>query len=215
MDLVAYVRVSQEEERLENQEFAIYQWAARHGHRVVDVYKDVGVSGAVPPGERPGWRQVVESLASGRAQGVVVYSLDRVARSLWELAAVYKEFNEKGWALYSVREEWLSTVDPRVRDLLVAVLGWAGEMEREFIRERTREALRRLKAEGKRLGRPPKWSPQIKARIVDLVRRGLTLREAVKLVGIGYRTAIRYLSRDPDYLEAVKAARLTGARRTR
>ncbi|MGB9705132.1 MAG: recombinase family protein [Pyrobaculum sp.] len=215
MELVAYVRVSQEEERLENQEFAIYQWAARNGHRVVEMYRDVGVSGAVPPGERPGWRQVVEGLASGRAQGVVVYSLDRVARSLWELAAVYKEFNEKGWALYSVREEWLSAVDPRVRDLLVAVLGWAGEMEREFIRERTREALRRLKAEGKRLGRPPKWSPQIKARIVDLVRRGLTLREAVKLVGVGYRTAVRYLSRDPDYLEAVKVARLSGARRAR
>jgi DNA invertase Pin-like site-specific DNA recombinase len=102
-----------------------------------------------------------------------------------------------------------------VRDLLVAVLGWAGEMEREFIRERTREALRRLKAEGKRLGRPPKWSPQIKARIIDLVRRGLTLREAVKLVGVGYRTAVRYLSRDPDYLEAVKVARLSGARRAR
>ncbi|MCU7787163.1 recombinase family protein [Pyrobaculum sp. 3827-6] len=213
MDVVAYVRVSQEEERPENQEFAIYQWAAKQGHRIVEVYRDVGVSGATSPQERPGWRQVLESLANGRAQGVVVYALDRVARSLWELAAVYKQFSEKGWALYSVREEWLTSVDPKVRDLLVAVLGWAGEMEREFIRERTREALRRLRAEGKRLGRPPKWSPQVKARIVDLVRRGLTLREAVKLVGIGYRTAVRYLSRDPDYLEAVRVARLTGARR--
>jgi DNA invertase Pin-like site-specific DNA recombinase len=215
VDLVAYIRVSQEEERPENQEFAVYQWAAGHGHRIVEVHRDVGISGATPPQERPGWRQVLDSLSTGKAQGVVVYALDRIARSLWELAAVYREFSERGWALYSIREEWLTSVDPKVRDLLVAVLGWAGEMEREFIRERTREALRRLRAEGKRLGRPPKWNPQVKARIIDLVKRGLTLREAVKLVGIGYRTAVRYLSRDPDYLEAVRIARLTGARRAR
>jgi site-specific DNA recombinase len=146
MEVVGYVRVSQEDEKPENQEYAIVQWAAKSGHRLVEVYRDVGVSGATPPSERPGWRQILEALTSGRAQGVVVYALDRIARSLWELAAVYREFSERGWALYSVREEWLTSVDPKVRDLLVAVLGWAGEMEREFIRERTREALRRLKA---------------------------------------------------------------------
>ncbi len=81
-------------------------------------------------------------------------------------------------------------------------------MEREFIRERTREALARLKAEGKRLGRPPKWSNEVRARIIDLVRRGLTLKEACKLVGVGYSTALHRLSRDPEYLNAVAQARL-------
>jgi DNA invertase Pin-like site-specific DNA recombinase len=213
MDLVAYVRVSREDEKPENQEYAVLSWAARSGHRLVEIFRDVGVSGAVPPQERPGWRQVLEALSAGRAQGVVVYALDRIARSLWELAAVYREFSERGWALYSVREEWLSTVDPRIRSLLVAVLGWAGEMEREFIRERTREALQRLKAEGKRVGRPSKWSPQARARIIDLVRRGLTLKEAAQLAGVSYRTAMKYLARDPEYHEAVKQAKVMGLRR--
>jgi DNA invertase Pin-like site-specific DNA recombinase len=67
-------------------------------------------------------------------------------------------------------------VDPRVRQLMISVPGWAAEMEREFIRERTREAIARLKAQGKAVGRPPKWSEATRRRIIDLVRRGITLR---------------------------------------
>lgn len=210
---VAYVRVSQDDERPENQEFAIYKWAAERGATVVATERDVGISGAVPPGERPGWQAVVRRLETREAEGVVVYALDRIARSLWELAAVYRQFAERGWALYSVREEWLSSVDERVRPLIVAVLGWAGEMEREFIRARTKEALARLKAQGKRLGRPPVWTEEKRRRIIDLVARGLTLKEACQLVGVSYNTARKKLGRDPEYLEAVKRARLLGLRR--
>jgi putative DNA-invertase from lambdoid prophage Rac len=95
-----------------------------------------------------------------------------------------------------------------VRQLIISVLGWAAEMEREFIRERTREAIARLKAQGKHVGRPPKWSETTRRRIIDLVRRGLTLKEACQLVGVGYRTAQRYLSKDSEYLKARAEARL-------
>jgi len=206
MRLVAYVRVSREDEQPENQEFAIFKWAAERSHQVVETVRDVGVSGALPPAQRPGWQKVTQLLES--ADGVVVYALDRIARSLWDLAAVVKELEGRGKILLSVREEWLQNVDPRVRQLIISVLGWAAEMEREFIRERTREAIARLKAQGKPVGRPPKWSEQTRRRIIDLVRRGLTLREACQLVGVGYRTAQRYLSRDPEYLKARMEARL-------
>jgi len=206
MRLVAYVRISRDDERPENQEYAVYRWAAERGHQIVEVVRDVGVSGALPPAQRPGWRRVLELLES--ADGVVVYALDRLARSLWDLAAVVRELEARGKILLSVREEWLQSVDPRVRQLIISVLGWAAEMEREFIRERTREALARLKAQGKQIGRPPKWSEATRRRIIELVRRGLTLREACKLVGVGYRTAQRYLSRDPEYLKARMEARL-------
>lgn len=206
MRLVAYVRVSRDDERPENQEYAVYRWAAERGHQVVETVRDVGVSGVLPPGERPGWQKAMQLLES--ADGVVVYALDRVARSLWDLAAVVKELEGRGKLLLSVREEWLQNVDPKVRQLIISVLGWAAEMEREFIRERTREAIARLKAQGKHVGRSPKWSETTRRRIIDLVRRGLTLKEACQLTGVGYRTAQRYLSRDPEYLKARMEARL-------
>ena len=213
MRLVAYVRVSQEDERPENQEFAVSKWAAERGHVIAAVERDVGVSGSVPPSERPGWQAVVKRLEAGEAQGVVVYALDRIARSLWELASVYKQFAERGWALLSVREEWLGTVDEKIKPLIIAILGWAGEMEREFIRMRTKEALARLRAEGKRIGRPPTWTEEKRRRVIDLVARGLTLKEACQLAGVSYNTARKRLSRDPEYLEAVKKARLLGLRK--
>jgi DNA invertase Pin-like site-specific DNA recombinase len=207
MRLVAYIRVSREDEKPENQEYAVYRWVAERGHQIVETVRDVGVSGALPPAQRPGWRRVLELLES--ADGVVVYALDRVARSLWDLAAVVRELEARGKLLLSVREEWLQSIDPKVRQLIISVLGWAAEMEREFIRERTREAITRLKAQGKHVGRPPKWSEQTRRRIIDLVKRGLTLKEACQLVGVSYRTAQRYLSRDPEYLKAKVEARLT------
>jgi DNA invertase Pin-like site-specific DNA recombinase len=206
--LVAYVRVSREDERPENQEYAIFRWAAERGHQIVEAVRDAGISGALPPNERPGWRKAMQLL--GQADGIVVYALDRVARSLWDLAAVVRELESRGKLLISVREEWLQQLDPKIRQLIVSILGWAAEMEREFIRERTKEALQRLRAQGVRIGRPPKWSETIRRRIIDLVRRGVALRDACKLVGVGYRTALRHLSRDPEYLRAKMEARLRG-----
>jgi len=205
--LVAYVRVSREDERPENQEYAIFKLATQRGWQVVDAVRDVDVSGAVPPHERPGWRRALELLDG--ADGVIVYALDRIARSLWDLAAVVRELEARGKVIVSVREEWLQSLDPKIRSLVITILGWAAEMEREFIRQRTREALERLRAMGKRIGRPPKWDEAKRRKIIDLVRRGLSLREACQLVGIGYRTAQRYLSRDPEYLKARVEARLS------
>ena len=49
-----------------------------------------------------------------KADGVVVYALDRVARSLWDLAAVVKELEARNRLLVSVREERLQSIDPKI-----------------------------------------------------------------------------------------------------
>ena len=208
MRLVGYVRVSLESEDPGNQRFAIIEYCAKNGHQLIDVYEDIGISGATKPLDRPGFSKAIEALRSGMADGLIVAALDRIARSLVEFFVVYKMFSENNWALISVREDWLNNLDPKIKPLIASVLSWAAEMEREFIRERTREALARLKAEGKRIGRPPKWTPEVRRRLIDLVRRGISLRDACRLVGIGYTTAVRHLSHDPEYLEAIKQARL-------
>lgn len=78
-------------------------------------------------------------------------------------------------------------------------------MEREFIRERTRVAIATLKAQGKHIGRPLKWSEATRRHVIDLVRRGITLGEACKLVGVG--TGLR--------LNTCHATRSTSRRRSR
>lgn len=197
MRLVAYVRVSSEEENPENQKYAILLWANRAGHQVLEFYEDVGVSGALPPLERPGFQKAVKALEG--ADGLVVYALDRIARSLTELVDTVRELESRGKIVLSVREEWLQNVDPKVRELILAVLGWAGEMEREFIRARTREALLRLKAQGKRVGRPRKISEAIAREALRYVERGYKLKDVARILGVGYSTLARYLTQQPQF----------------
>ena len=195
MRLLAYIRVSDVTEDPGNQRFAIYEWAAKSGHQIVDVYEDVGVSGALPPVERPGFRKLLEALDG--VDGIVVYALDRLARSLSELVDVFKTLESRGKVILSVRESWLWGLDPSIRKLIVAVLGWAAEMEQQFIRERTKLALARLKAKGIRLGRPPKVTEATALEAIKYVERGYTLKDAAKLLGVGYTTLARFIHSTP------------------
>jgi len=213
MRLIGYVRVSQEDENPENQRFAIYEWGARQGHRIEDVFMDVGISGAVPPQERPGFKRVLERLED--ADGIVVYALDRIARSLIELFEVVKLMEAKGKVVVSIREEWLQQLDPRMRGLIIAILGWAAEMERELVRERTREALRRLKAEGKRLGRPRTITENTAMEAISKVEKGYTLKDAAKVLNVGYTTLVRFINANPVLKAQYYEARLKAKARLR
>jgi len=203
--LVGYIRVSEESENPENQRFAIYEFCAKHGHQVIEVYEDIGVSGALPPRERPGFSKLLGVL--DQVDGVIVYALDRIARSLTELIDVVREVESRGKVVISVREEWIQQLDPKVRSLIIAVLGWAAEMEREFIRARTREALRRLKAQGKQIGRPRKVNESIAKKAIEYVAKGYTLKDTAKVLGVGYTTLARYLTQNPVLRSAYYEAR--------
>jgi len=193
--LIAYVRVSEETENPENQKYAIYEFCSKHGYQVLDVFVDHGVSGALPPRERPAFARVLQALE--KADGLIVYALDRIARSLVELVDVVREIESKGKVVLSVREHWIQQLDPHVRSLIIAVLGWAGEMEREFIRERTREALRRLKAMGKRIGRPPKVNEALAKEAIKYIEKGYTLKDTAKVLGVSYYALVRFLTQNP------------------
>ena len=205
MRLVAYVRVSREDEDPENQRFAIFEWAAKNGHQIVEVCEDVGVSGALPPRERPGFRRALEALEG--ADGLVVYALDRVVRSFVELVGVVRELESKGKVVLSVREVWLQQLDPKIRSLIVAILGWAAEMERELIRERTRAALERLKAQGRRVGRPPKLTEQVAREAIRMVERGLTLAEAARVFNVHPKTLSKFITQNPALRDLYYRAR--------
>jgi putative DNA-invertase from lambdoid prophage Rac len=204
LKLVGYVRVSEESENPENQKYAIYEWCSKRGYQLVDVFVDVGISGSLPPKDRPGFKKLLEAL--GNVDGVVVYALDRIARSLEELYTTIKEIEGMGKVVISVREEWLQSIDHRVRSLILMILGWASEIEREFIRERTKLALERLKAQGKKIGRPRKINDAICLEAIKYVDKGYTLKDAAKLLNVGYSTLARYILSNPtlrkQYYEA-------------
>ena len=85
MRLVAYLRVSTNGQAngssFDIQEAQCRERAEANGHEVVGVRRDA-ISGTTPPEERVGWLDVMGALHDGDADGVVIMSLDRLAREL-------------------------------------------------------------------------------------------------------------------------------------
>jgi DNA invertase Pin-like site-specific DNA recombinase len=209
--LLGYVRTSSEERDGGGQEFAIYKWAGEEGHQVVEVFRDIGVSGVTPLETRPGWGALMSRLSE--VDGVIVESLDRISRDPGQLLDVLRRLEAMGKVIISVSDngvnQLLKITDPDLRRVIIDIASILIKQERKAASERTREKLAKLKAEGKRLGRPPKWSSEVKQQLIQLVERGFTLKEACRIIGVNYGTALRYLSNDPDYLKAKYTARLS------
>jgi DNA invertase Pin-like site-specific DNA recombinase len=82
----------------------------------------------------------------------MVWSLDRLARSLKQLLSLAEEFQSLGVDLCAHKQA-IETVSPAGR-LTYQVLGAVAEFEREMIRERVRSGLAHARRAGKRIGRP-------------------------------------------------------------
>lgn len=150
--LVGYVRVSTEEQAregvsLEAQAERIAAYATAHELELVGVEQDAGISGKVPPEQRPGLARALEAVRTGGADGLVVLKLDRMSRSTRDVLDLVDETRRDGWRLVSVSEQ-LDTGSAAGR-LVLTVLAALSEMEREQVAERTQFALDAIAREGR------------------------------------------------------------------
>jgi DNA invertase Pin-like site-specific DNA recombinase len=142
--VLGYVRVSREEQAEGDspkvQEDRLRAYAALYGLQLVDVLHDLGQSGKSL--DRPGVRAALAALDAGRADGLLVAKLDRLTRSVRDLAELLETyFGERGgFDLISVNEQ----IDTRTANgrMMLRILTTVAEWERETIVERTAEALR-------------------------------------------------------------------------
>jgi site-specific DNA recombinase len=158
MKCLIYIRVSTEEQAtggvsLDAQRARAIAYAAAVDLAVVEVIEDAGVSAKTLA--RPGLRRALAMLQAGAADALLVAKLDRLSRSVgdWQLL-IERYFGERGGKqLLSVAD----SIDTRtaggrlVLNVLVSVSQW----EREAIAERTRDALRQVRADGVALGQVP------------------------------------------------------------
>lgn len=198
MRVVGYTRVSKEEQAtsgvsLAVQEQKVRAYAELYDLELVEVVEDAGYSAKTLA--RPGIGRALEMLRTGTAEGLVVAKLDRLTRSVADMATLIADyFGDRapcGAALLSVADQ----VDTRTAAgrLVLNILASVSQWEREAIAERTRAALQYKKEQGVRLGRPP-LGPEADnaatvARINEMRQRELTLTEmAERLEAEGHRT---------------------------
>ncbi len=71
------------------------------------------------------------------------------------------------------------------------MMGVFAEFERGMIRERVLAGLERAKTNGKRLGRPPVLSPNVKDEVRTLRAQGLSARQVAKRTGVSHTSVLR------------------------
>lgn len=154
MKALGYLRVSTEQQSQEGvslaaQEERIRAYANANGFELVGILRDEAVSGSVPLAERPAGCELVRLLAKGAASVVVAWNLDRLFRDTIDALEQTRLWDRKGIAVHLVAEggKAVDISSPDGRCMLTLKAAFA-EREREKIRERTRFALRHLKANG-------------------------------------------------------------------
>ena len=153
MTAVGYVRVSTGKQALslEAQAEKIRAMATVHGAELLDLIVDGGESAKSL--NRPGIERVLQLVNARKIGAVIVAKLDRLTRSVKDLAELLELFSRRGVSLISVAEslDTGSAAGRLVLNIMTAVSQW----EREAIGERTRDALAHKKAQGQRVGTIP------------------------------------------------------------
>jgi DNA invertase Pin-like site-specific DNA recombinase len=153
----AYLRVSTEEQTVQNQKLALDRWAKENGFQILDFFEDSAVSGRVPATQRRGFSDLIEMVKTAPVDAVLVYELSRVGRTFWDTLDAIKAIEQYAALIScSPRESFLQTTEPSVRKLMIGILTWVAEREREMLVQRTKDGMERARAAGRGIGRPPK-----------------------------------------------------------
>lgn len=170
MSAVAYLRVSTKEQAesgagLAAQREAITRYAASKGITITAFHEDAGVSGSLPPAERPGLTAALTDVYDGTVTRLIVQKIDRLGRRFRDSINLMELAIEQEWPLMIVEGDMdLTTSSGRMMARITAAMA---EDERDKIRTRTKEALAAKKAAGVRLGRPSILPASVVARIVQ------------------------------------------------
>jgi DNA invertase Pin-like site-specific DNA recombinase len=138
---------------------------------------------------RPQLQKLLHLLGPGDV--VLVTRLDRLARSTRDLLNILDRISKAGAQFRSLRETWADTTTPAGR-LMITIIGGIAEFERELIRARTSDGIKRAKAAGVHMGRPSKLTKHQQKEVLARLNRGdETLVEIARTYNVSHMTISR------------------------
>jgi len=192
--IAIYARVSTDTQTTANQIRELKEVARRNDWTVVQVYKDDGVSGAAVKEKRPAFMQLLRGAVAKEFDLIAAWSVDRLGRSLQDLIGFLGELHSKGIDLY-LHQQRLDTTTPTGKAMF-QLCGVFAEFERAIIRERVKSGIARVRATGKKWGRP-RVSVAIERKVRALRRQDKGIIRIAREAGIGVGTVQRILMSHP------------------
>ena len=191
MNTYGYVRVSTKEQNEDRQVVAMREFGVEDSRIVLD--KQSGKDF-----DRPGYRRLTQKLKAGDT--LVIKSIDRLGRSYDEILEQWRLLTkEKQVAIVVLDMPLLDTRQGRdltgvlIADIVLQLLSYVAQTEREFIRQRQAEGIAAAKAKGVHFGRNFKDRGENYGSVMAAWKRGeLSDRAAARELGVAHGTFQRW-----------------------
>jgi putative DNA-invertase from lambdoid prophage Rac len=180
----AYCRVSTLEQTTENQ---IAEIAAAGFHVEPRRIISETISGSVPAMQRREFKKLVDRLDWDDV--LIVTKLDRLGRNAIDVRTTVERLAEGNVRVHCLALGGVNLTSAAGR-MTMSVINAVAEFERDLLIERTQSGLRRAKAQGKKLGRPPALTKEKQAEVRARRAQGASLGELAQEFGVS-RSAIQ------------------------
>ena len=199
MTVYGYLRVSTDKQECDNQKIGVEALARKLGLPIESWIIDNGVSGTKEPQKRK-LGKLLRKIKTGDI--IICSELSRLGRKLFMVISILEHCMKIGAKVLTVKEGY-ELGDNVQSKVLAFAFGLVAELEREMISKRTKEALQRRKANGKRLGRPfgsrnKKHALDGKEnKIAELLNQGLSVVQVAQQLKVSSVTLYAYLKSNP------------------
>ncbi|MBR1600518.1 MAG: master DNA invertase Mpi family serine-type recombinase [Alphaproteobacteria bacterium] len=195
--IYAYVRVSTDKQTLENQEFEINNFCEREKISI-NKWEMETISGT-KSFEKRKLGKLLKRLRKGDI--LICSEISRLGRNLLQIMTILNICLSKDVQVWTIKDNYRLGTDIQSKVLAFA-FGLAAEIERNLISQRTKEALARIKASGRKLGRA--YGSKNKKHILDgreqmvneLISKGVPKTQIAKIMGVSMFTIYQFLDRN-------------------
>ena len=192
MQSYGYVRVSTREQNEDRQLVAMRDF----GIEDCNIYTD---KQSGKDFERPAYQRLLKKLKPGDT--LVIKSIDRLGRNYCEILEQWRFITKDRDASIVVLD--MPLLDTRknrdltgtlIADIVLQLLSYVAQTEREFIRQRQAEGIAAAQARGVKFGRPPMERPELFPELREAwEREEISAREAGRRLGISYKTFLSWV----------------------
>jgi DNA invertase Pin-like site-specific DNA recombinase len=182
--VLAYLRASTDKQDVTHQKYEILEYA-RKNNLVVSDYIKITVSSRKSSKQRR-IDELLERLASDDT--LIVTELSRLGRSTAEVLTLVNILVENQVRVIIIKQNLDISRHDLNSKIIVTLFSLFGELERDFVSLRTKEALAAKKAQGIKLGKPlgtiqkSQFDPD-REKIIELLGLGLSVRKISQLMG--------------------------------
>ena len=187
-----YVRVSSLDQNEERQMIAMQDFGVEKKQIYLD--KQSGKDF-----ERPQYQKLMRRIKSGDT--LVIKSIDRLGRNYDEILVQWRSITkQKKAAIVVLDMPLLDTRQNRdltgtlIADIVLQLLSYVAQTEREFIKQRQKEGIAAAKARGVKFGRAPLKKPAEFDQLQSLWLQGeVSAREAGRQLNVTHKTFLRWV----------------------